>query len=374
MKKIFFSIVALAALAACTKSEVAYEATDEIGFSVVAGNITKSVVDGDVYPTTLDMYVFAETTDNGYAEANYILDGQFTHRTNKVDGTDVWGGVTPYYWPNVKTLHFAGYSASGNVNTKDNPATTDVVEGVTVTYDCTGNGTLSITNYSPGTAAAEGANDLMWFPSTELTRAAGYGKTDKYVDVYMYHTCAWITFIVKGDGPTVDNYTVTNLTMTNIDQTADVECTATGDGSTSASLAPSIEWDNNEKDSATTADYDVTGTTSIVLDANGKDVETNAAYDRDKTQGKNVVVIPQVPGLLNLTYTYESTTGDIIEETVEGLKLYLDNTVTPPTDGPEEWLPGKHYIYTITIKANEILIAPSVPVDWADENWNVTVE
>ena len=380
MKKIFFSIVALAALAACTKSEVAYEQPAEIGFKAVAGNMTKAVVVGEVYPTTLDMYVFAETMDNEDPEANYILNGQFTHHDDKVGETDVWGGVTPYYWPNVKTLHFAGYSASGNVDIKDDPATDGVDESensATVTYDCTNNGTLSIKNYSPGTVAAEGANDLMWFPSTKLTRADGYGKkfNDKYVDVYMYHTCAWITFIVKGDGPTVGNYKVTNLTMTNIDQTADVKCTATGNGLTSASLAPSIEWDNNEKDSATTADYDVTGTTSIVLDATGKDVETNDAYDRDETQGKNVVVIPQVPGLLNLTYNYESTTGDIIEETVEGLELYLAEDNSDPVQvGPAEWLPGKHYIYTITIKANEILIAPSVPVDWADENWNVTVE
>ena len=64
MKKIFFSIMAVAALAACTKSEVAYEAPAEIGFKAVAGNITKTAVDGDVYPTTLNMYVFAETTDN----------------------------------------------------------------------------------------------------------------------------------------------------------------------------------------------------------------------------------------------------------------------------------------------------------------------
>ena len=391
MKKIFFSIVALAALAACSKSEVAYEPTDEIGFSVVAGNITKSVVDGNVYPTTLDMYVFAETTDNSEGEANYILNGQFTHRTNKVEGTDVWGGVTPYYWPNVKTLHFAGYSASGNVDIKDDPATDGVDESensATVTYDCT-YGTLSIANYSPGTATAEGANDLMWFPSTELTKTAGYGKhgnvTDKYVSVYMYHTCAWITFIVKGDGVTSGKYTVTNLTMTGIDQTADVTCSAIGDGANYTSLVPTIEWDNNDDKTvapeASDAEkqailYEVpVKSTGIVLDADGKDVETDDAYVPTDNAGGNVVVIPQVPGMLNLTYSYTSTTGDTIEETVEGLDLALaTNNATPPTAGPAEWLPGKHYIYTITIKANEILIAPSVPVDWADENWNVTVE
>ena len=360
MKKIFFSIVALAALAACTKSEVAYEPTDEIGFSVVAGNITKSVVDGNVYPTSLDMYVFAETTDNSADKANYILNGQFTHRTTKVEGKDVWGGATPYYWPNVKTLHFAGYSDAGNA---------------TGSYNCQ-TGVLSIENYTPkkGTeATTEGANDLMWFPSTELTRAAGYGKTDKYVPVYMYHTCAWITFIVKGDAVTSGKYTVTNLTMTGIDQTANVTCSATCTDGDYTKIVPTIVWNNNtDKTAGADTEYVVPVSDNIILDATGKDVETNAEYNR---KGKNVVVIPQVPGKLNLTYSYASSTGATITETVEGLDLALaTNNATPPTAGPAAWLPGKHYIYTITIKANEILIAPSVPVDWADENWNVTVE
>lgn len=374
MKKIFFSIVALAALAACTKSEVAYEATDEIGFSVVAGNITKSVVDGTTYPTTLDMYVFAETTDNSADQANYILNAPFTHRTAKVGTTDVWGGKEQsYYWPNVKKLHFAGYSDAGNA---------------TGSYNCQ-TGVLSITGYTPkkgAEAEADGANDLMWFPSTELTNSDGYGKmVNDFVPVYMYHTCAWITFIVKGDGPTVGTYTVTNLTMTGIDQTADVTCSATGDGENYENIVPTIVWNNNTDQTvaanASEAEklailYEVpVKSTGIVLDANGKDVETDGAYVPTDNAGGNVVVIPQVPGKLNLTYSYESTTGATIEETVEGLDLALaTNNATPQTASPAAWLPGKHYIYTITIKASEILIAPSVPVDWADENWNVTVE
>ena len=370
MKKIFFSIVALAALAACSKSEVAYEQPSEIGFSVVAGNITKSVVDGYVYPTSLDMYVFAETMDNTGDDANYIKNAPFSHHDTPVDGIEVWAGKEqPYYWPNVKTLHFAGYSASGNVET-----------GAIATYNCT-DGKLTIKNYNPGTATAAGANDLMWFPSTELTKSAGYGKhgniTDKYVSVYMYHTCAWITFIVKGDTVTSGKYTVTNLTMTGIDQTADVECSATCTDEDYTKIDPNIEWSKNtDKTAGAATEYLVpVAASGIILDAPGKDVETNAVYNAEANAGGNVVVIPQLPGKLNLTYTYASSTGDTIEETVEGLELNLakDNATTPAT-GPTEWEAGKHYIYTITIKANEILIAPSVPVDWADENWNVTVE
>ena len=156
MKKIFISIVAVAALAACSKSEVAYEPTDEIGFSVVAGNITKSVVDGNVYPTSLGMYVFAETTDNTEAEANYILNGLFIHRDTKVEGTDVWGGSTPYYWPNIKTLHFAGYSDAGNVNGS---------------YNCQ-TGVLSISNYTPKKGATAEDEGVIDENETELLQSA----------------------------------------------------------------------------------------------------------------------------------------------------------------------------------------------------------
>ena len=90
--------------------------------------------------------------------------------------------------------------------------------------------------------------------------------------------------------------------------------------------------------------------------------------------GGDIVVLPQVPGMLSLTYKYTSPSGDPIEETVTAVNLALakDNATTPAT-GPAQWEAGKHYIYTITIKANEILIAPT-PVDWTDQEWNITVE
>ena len=67
MKKIFISFVALAAIAACSKSEVEYDNPAEIGFAPVAQNVTKSVAglptDGggynNAFPTDLNLYIFA---------------------------------------------------------------------------------------------------------------------------------------------------------------------------------------------------------------------------------------------------------------------------------------------------------------------------
>ena len=345
MKRIVLAITAVAALAACTKSEVAYEAPAEIGFKAVAGNITKTAVDGEVYPTTLNMYVFAETTDNTAETANYIANGEFKHKT-AINGTEVWGGVTPYYWPNTKNLHFAGYSKSGNVTS------------ATVAYNCNTN-VLTIKGYTPGVGTD---NDLMFFPTTELDKSTGYDKTTDFVEVDMYHTCAWISFKVKGDevtGASDSKYAVTNLTITNIDATADLTCTGAR-----------IAWSNNDAVDATSAV--LAGSVSLA----GTGLE-NAEAKVAETTPNSTVLIPQTPGKLNLTYTYESSTGATITETVTGLDLSLDTVVedADANDGvtATPWEAGKHYIYTITIKANEILIAPT-PVDWTDGNFNVTVE
>ena len=365
MKKIFFSIVALAAIAACSKSEVAYEQPSEIGFKAVAGNITKTAVDGTNYPTSLNMFIYAETEDDEL----YIENGEFKHKGLYQDVTEdtqhdknpnVWAGWDgsnwdPYYWPNTKKLHFAGYTKSGNVTDDD----------VDVDYDFT-NETLTIEGYKPGNGVD---NDLMFFPLT-----ADYGKGDKYVPVNMYHTCAWITFLVKGDGVTGitgSTYSVNSLTITDIYETGDLTCTGTN-----------VSWSYLEDD-GTTPKY-TKNAMAIVLEGTDE-VELAGTYPNETTVNPVVaesnegstVLLPQIPGMLNLKYSYESPAGDTVVEEVE-LDLTLDTVVEDAdnTDGVERtpWAAGKHYIYTITIKANEILIAPSIAVDWTDGNFNVTVE
>lgn len=335
MKKIFISFLAVAALAACTKSGVTYDEPAEIGFKAVAGNITKAAIDGDVYPDNLNMYVYAYTTGNTAATADYIVKGEFKHKS-AVDGTQVWGGITPYYWPNTKNLHFAGLSKSGNAAT------------ATVAYNCTSD-VLTISGYS---AKGTDDNDLMYFPSTKATQPNGFDRNDKYVPVEMYHTCAWLSFYVKGDtvtGADGSTYKVTGLTVTGIDDTADLTCTGT-----------TVAWANN---TATDATVDVLTSGNVAL------TQTAALAE---TAPNSTIVIPQTPGKLSVTYSYTSPAGTTITETKDDLDLALA-VDADDNKGPNQWKAGQHYIYTITIKANEILIAPK-PLDWDDENWNITVE
>lgn len=371
MKKIFFSFVALAAIAACTKSEVAYEAPAEIGFVAVANNITKAPVSGTTYPTDLNLYVNAFTSDWGDAEAentpNYFTNIEFTHRDN-----GKWGGVQPQYWPNETALHFSGYSKSGNIGAETGAATASYNPNTDK---------LTITGYNPGTEN----NDLMWFPKTQSytkeTGAAG-------VTAYMYHTCSWITFIVQGDattGSSTSTYKITSLTMNGLDLTANVVCA--GNTSLEQNTVPTyVVWSENtvqtETYAVTVATDGVSLTSTYVAENNTtpKNIETGAIDDdattniNEATTGGNIVVIPQKPGTIDLAWSYKSNTNNDINDTATGLSLSLGKETIDGAEVEKSWKPGKHYVYTITVTANEILIAPT-PVDWVnDVNHGVTVE
>lgn len=123
MKKILFSLCALAALAACTKSEVQYEPSGEISFAPVAKTLTKSVAgyNGDtfdgVFPTEIDLYVFANASNDAGDAWNdpYFKNAHFEWTAAKNESTidnvaanGSYAGSPTRYWPNVKSLKFAG--------------------------------------------------------------------------------------------------------------------------------------------------------------------------------------------------------------------------------------------------------------------------
>lgn len=359
MKKFFLSVLAVAALASCTKMDTAYETPQEIGFVAVGNNITKAPVSGTTYPEELNLYVNAYVhSTTAPTSPDYINNGEFTHREAQVGGKEVWGGVTPYYWPNEKTLHFSGYSQSGSFTSAVYNPNSDK---------------LTITGYNPGTNTAEGANDLMWFPSTKYTKAEGYDKKTQFVPVSMYHTCSWITFMVQGDittGASNSSYKITSLTMNGVDMTANVTCT--GNSSLAQATLPTyVVWTSNTDQTevynvgVNGTGVELKGTYTSETSKSPRNIETGETT----TVGGNIVVIPQKPGTINLAWTYSSSTTNVVNDSATGLSLKLNDGNTL------NWEPGKHYIYTITIKANEILIAPT-PVEWIDGegNGNVTVE
>lgn len=351
MKKILFSVLAVAALAACTKSEVQYEPAGGIAFAPVAKNVTKSVAgyngetfDG-VFPTNVNLYVFANASnDAGTAwDAPYLANALFTWDAGK--GTEAsqkfgekdyetegaYAGQPPRYWPNVKTLKFAGYSDACNVS------------GLTPTM----NGDLSaltIEGYvQDNTKTAEGANDLMWFPCD----GTPYDKTAGEIAAQMKHACSWITINVAGDDVTAGNWTLNSLVVKALKKSGNVVCNAT-----------TAQWTLTGEGADEEYYKPTTGKTFT---------EEYVKYEKN---ANNFIVLPQTPTSLDVTYTYTSQ-----EETATTAAITLTETKNVPLtfNGTDSWAPGVHYIYNVLITASEILIDPVV-AEWTNYTGNPIVK
>ena len=358
MKKTFLALLAIVSLAACTKIEVEYTSTDEIGFNIVSGKMTKSAVVGTTYHEGLNMYVFATTTDNTTGSANYINKGEFKYNKTS-DGKKLWAGWNgsahaPYYWPNVKKLYFAGISKSGNVaslSTEGSPAA--------ISMDFSGNGTLTINGYEPGTGTtAPGDNDLMWFSKT-----AAYGKGTDYVHVDMYHTCSWITVKVFGDNVTaksgttwkVHNITINGITTKgNVTLTENTAGTPKTENTAGTPNAPGAAW------TLSTATSDINKSITVF---NGTATQLTTTATALEDIANNTIVLPQASTNMDITYSYTSPAGATITETAN-VSLALDKSANATADA-NKWKPGYHYTYTVQITALEILIQPDAKT-WND--------
>lgn len=341
MKKIIISMMAVAALAACTKSEVQYEPAGEIGFAPVASNVTKSVAgyngetfDG-VFPTDVDLYVFANAVEGTYtagtAGESYFANALFEWDSAKgtaatqegVATVGAYAGKPTRYWPNVKKLVFAGYSDACGVAKN---ATMNFATNV-----------LTIPSYTQNNAGftAEGANDLMWFACD----GTAYSKQADEVAAKMQHACSWITIKVAGDDNMVANGCKLNsLVVKSLAHTGSVACGAAA--ATWTIAADAVKADETYYNNATAAAVTATAT-------------------KYEDTANNFIVIPQEPTDLEVTYTYTSDVANGITFTeTKSVSLDYDTAGTA-------WKSGVHYIYTITITATEILIDPYV-VEWSE--------
>ena len=352
MKRLVIAALAIGAMATCTKSNVQYEQPGEISLQPVAQKATKAAVDGTYYPTetAYNFNVWAwwadETAGTALAEftstTDYIAEGTFTARNNVS-----WGGVTPYYWPTKGSLVFAGYS----------PASAKV-EGTEFKYYLTAQGTageggyiapntLRITNFTQP-IELEQTHDLMWF---DVTDNSHNNNGTAGVPVTFKHALSWLTFkFVLADNITTHQWEITDVKLQNVNTKGDFIATK------SEGVINAGTWTLSTND----ADKKV----MTVYDTNTHIVSTTPTKLEKAENG--VVVIPQECVKLYIIYNLTASTGEKISQDVT-----LD-LATGIAEG--KWLPGKHYIYTITFGANEILIAPQV-ADWEDvEVENIPVQ
>ena len=340
--------MAVAALAACTKSEVQYEPSGEISFAPVAKTLSKSVAgykdDGTafdgIFPTGVNLYVFANASnDAGDAWTDpYFKNALFVHNTAKgseytqtFDGksyatTGAYAGQPTRYWPNVKTLKFIGYSAACNVAATSDGTSAEVSDDFT---------TLTISNYTQANAnTSEGANDLMYFHALQEN---GYRKSEGEIAAQMKHACSWITINVAKHSSLKDiEYKLNKLELATFYHSGKVVCTTNG-----------ATWaKDNLGDSKTEVYCDVNSNNTITT-----------SFTNFETTKNNFIVIPQTPVNLNVTYTYVSQDNP---DGVDDLTLTETAPVSLALKDNATWQAGVHYIYNVTITATEILIDPVV--------------
>ena len=322
MKKIFFSFLAIAALASCAKTEIAYvEADSEIKLMPATSLATKAhygVIDGTAYPTAenFDVYGYwsADWNGNG-AVVDYLLTNEGGAEFEHENGT--WAGITPYHWPKDGSLKFAAYS----------PASEDFAHDyATDTYSKVGFSQKSNTAETIDLLFAKTTADY-----TSMTAAAG-------VPVVFEHALAWITLeVVAADATAAQAFDIKKVTIEDVYTQADAKI-AMADGIQAG------EWSNH----AAAAPY-------VVFEGSQPVTETAATIE---STAKGTIVIPQAPTTVTINYDQNQLAGTAA---LKDQTIVLDLAL----EGDKVWEPGKHYKYYLIFGLDEILISPVV-VDWED--------
>lgn len=340
MKKIFFSLVAVAAVAACAKTEPVYtDVNSEIKLAPVASIATKAngfdtSIIGNAYPTaehfTVKGYWANEPAGTSFAEGSLYLD-----HVDFAKGAQYWeGSAANYYWPKNGSLRFACYSPTE-------------VEGGTFTHDLATD-TWTAVGYTQPSLTTESI-DLMVAKTPASYTAATAAEN---VSVVFEHALSWITLkVVAKDADAAAAFTINKVTINDVNTVAKM-----------VAQYPAKTWSEWN----TPADYVVYEGAQNVATGEPQVIENTA---------NGTIVIPQATTTVTIEYTQnELKTGEVVntpqlDDQVITVSLALDAELNP-------WQAGKHYVYTLIFSLDEIVINPSV-VDWeevivADKDADIT--
>ena len=327
MKKIFFSLLAVAALASCAKTEAVYmEDQAEIKIKPATALATKAnvlaAIDGTEYPVAENFDVYAYWANLPAGSEFTTTDGVTTYlgKDGAVEFTNkgnYWGGTTTYYWPKNGSLRFAAYSPS-NVNMTHNLDTD----------------TYTVTGYEHPTTTAT-TWDLLVAPTSKSYTAMTAAEN---VSVVFEHALSWITVkVVAKDAEAAKAFDIKKVTINDVVNVADFEAVMSGE--------KAMTWTLTD----TKVAYEV---------FNGSQAVTETATVIETTKD-GTVIIPQATTTITVDYTQNALEGTpALDNQQVTVDLVLDAEDTP-------WKPGKHYVYTLVFGLDEILINPDV-VDWDD--------
>ena len=328
MKKIFFSLLAIGALASCAKTDAIYEeAQSEIKIKPATALATKAnvtaAIDGTAYPTAenFDVYGYWANQPAGSSFTNatddvtvYLGEGGAVEFTNK---GNYWGGTTTYYWPKNGSLRFAAYSPSSVDMNHDLDTDTYTVDGYT----------------QPASTAATW--DLLVAPTSQSYTSMTAAEN---VSVVFEHALSWITVkVVAKDAAAAKAFDIKKVTINDVVNVADFEAVMSGEKAMTWTLSdtkvPYVVYEGSQA---------VTETATVI-----------------ETTTNGTVIIPQPTTSITIDYKQNALEGTpALDNQQVTVDLVLDAENTP-------WKPGKHYVYTLVFGLDEILINPDV-VDWDD--------
>ena len=328
MKKIFFSLLAIAAIASCAKTEDVYtEGDNEIKLSPVTKLQTKAnflgAVDGIDYPTAenFDVYAYWKNVPAGddFVDGSMFLEGQNAGGAEFTNKGNFWGGVVNYYWPKNGSLRFSAYS----------PSHLDVDHQLA--------DDLYTISYEQPSKTAETWDFLVapTSPSYSLMTA-----TEK-VAIEFQHALSWITLkVVAKDADAAKAFDIKKVTINDVLTKANF----------AAKMGDGIQYDEWLGQN-TAAPY-------VVFE--GSQMVTETVTDIENTVA-GTLVIPQNTTSLTVDFDQYGVNGTA---DTPGMTITLDLVLDQDN---EPWRPGKHYNYTLIFGLDKILINPSV-VDWEEVN------
>ena len=330
MKKVFISLLAIAAMASCAKTSEIQSDGIEIKIAPIAKLQTKAyyfgAVDRNTYPTDerFDVYAYWKEVPAGetFTDGTLYLQNKDVQNSGaefKNKG-EYWGGVDQYFWPKLGSLRFAAYSPSH----------------LNVTHTQEGD-KYSILGYEQPTET-----DKTWdFLVAPTTPSYSMMTETEKVAVDFKHALSWITIKVKAkDDYAAQAFEIKKVTINGIYTKGDFVAEM-GDG------IQYEEWSNKSQ-----LDTIVVFEGSQMVTDTLTNIETNVG---------GTIVIPQNTTNMTIDFVQHGINGTT---TLPQLSLDL-NLDLKPQGTP--WGPGKHYNYKIIFSVDEILIKPTVS-DWTEVN------
>ena len=368
MKKIIFALAAVVALSACSKTEAEYESTREITFTPIAQNITKAMMQGTTFTTDekFNVWGFYNSTpveptslndiDTWVSEYlnNYNKDSK-VYIDNKTfeyhDNYKFWAGSTPYYWPKVGSLAFAGYhpitTNASYVLDKDNNKMTFA----------------SVENSWVNTSSEANDEDLMYFNLT-----SGYSQNN--VVAVFKHALSWLTVNIATTQETLEakaTITVHDVIFTEVAESGtgvvNNQDPIVWTPSTSTEAVETVEADFDLKLAPTTLLQPL-----FIPQPMAGDIKIRYTVSSPKEEGGFVASFTETKVI-----PLKSLTGYIPEKNADGSnKTDANGNIIYKSTGHTTWEAAKHYTYNIVISTEEVLIDASV-VNWDEVNVPVEI-